>query len=185
MIDAPPGLVCLGVVTGAKGLKGEVRIKTFTADPLDVVSYGPVRDESGTRSFTLRITGEAKGQVLARVEGVTDRTAAQALQGLRLFVTRDALPAPEEEEFYHADLLGLRVEQADGTVLGAVTAIHDFGAGTMLEVRPRHGNTVMVPFTRAVVPVVDVTGGRVVVEPPPGLLDGSETDDETGEPEQP
>jgi 16S rRNA processing protein RimM len=119
------------------------------------------------------VTGEAKGVVIARIDGVEDRNQAEALRGVRLYVSRDALPAPEgAEEFYHADLIGLDAALADGTVFGRVVAVHDYGAGDSLEVeRPEGGGTVLVPFTRAAVPVVDLQARRLVVDPPEGLLD--------------
>ncbi len=166
----PAERVCVGVITGAHGVRGAVRIRSFTERPADVAAYGPVSDEGGRRSFRLRVTGEKKGAVVAEIPGVEDRAAAEALKGLRLYVPRTALPEPEEEEYYHADLIGLAVELTDGTPLGEVAAVHDFGAGAVIEVeRPRQG-PVVVPFTRQVVPVVDVGGGRLVVDPPTGLL---------------
>ncbi|HEC14714.1 MAG TPA: 16S rRNA processing protein RimM, partial [Rhodospirillales bacterium] len=118
-------LLCVGVVTGARGLKGEVRIKSFTAVPEDIAAYGPVRDETGGRSFEIRVTGRAKGTVTARLEGVGDRDGAEALKGLALYVSRDVLPEAEDGEFYHADLIGLEAVFADGEVIGTVTAVHD------------------------------------------------------------
>ncbi len=171
-------LVCVGVVAGARGIKGEVRIKPFTASPGDVAAYGPVRNEDGTREWTVRVTGAAKGLLIARIAGVADRNAAEALKGQKLYVPRDALPQAEDDEFYHADLVGLAAEFADGSRMGRIKAVHDFGAGTMLEVRPPTGNGIMVPFTRAAVPVVDLKGKRIVVDPPPGLLEPAERDEE-------
>ncbi len=166
---APPGLVCVGVVTGARGIRGEVRIKSFTAAPADVAAYGPVRDETGETVLRLAVSGVVKGQVIARVEGVADRNGAEALAGLRLYVDRSALPEPDDDEYYHADLVGLAAETTDGSPLGRIAAVHDFGAGTVLELEVsdgRPGGGLMVPFTRASVPVVDVAGGRLVVELP-------------------
>lgn len=162
--------VCVGIITGPQGVRGAVRVKSFTAAPEAVAAYGPVEDEAGTRRFELRVVGKAKGVVVATLPGVADRDAAAALKGLRLYVARDALPPPEEDEFYHADLLGLAAELADGTVLGRVRAVHDFGAGDSLEIAPEAGTPLLVPFTRAAVPVIDLAGGRIVVEPPEGLL---------------
>ncbi len=164
-------LVCVGVVTGARGLKGEVRIKSFTAAPEAVAAYGPVRDETGERSFNIRVTGRSKGTVIARLEGVGDRDGADALKGMRLYVSRDALPEAEDEEFYHADLVGLEAAFADGEVLGTVTAVHDYGGGVSLEVDGALRGVVMTPFTKACVPVVDLEKGRVVIERMPGLLE--------------
>ncbi|MBV9827010.1 MAG: ribosome maturation factor RimM [Alphaproteobacteria bacterium] len=162
--------LCVGVVTGAHGVRGAVRIKSFTAEPEDVASYGPVEDERGQRHFALQLIGEAKGVVVARIPGVDDRDKAEAMRGTRLYLLRAALPPTDEDEFYHADLIGLAVCLGDGTPVGTVRAVHDFGAGDTLEIERPIGQPVMVPFTRAVVPVVDIAGGRLVIDPPPGLL---------------
>jgi 16S rRNA processing protein RimM len=163
--------VCVGVVAGAHGVRGAVRLKSFTAEPEDVARYGPLQDERGERRFALRIVGSAKGVLIAAISGIDDRDRAEALRGLRLYLPRSALPPPEEEEYYHADLIGLDVALPDGTALGRVRAVHDFGAGDTLEIERASGPPVMVPFTRAVVPVVDLAAGRVILDPPPGLLD--------------
>ncbi len=165
------GRVCLGAIAGAYGVRGAVRIKSFTAEPKDIAAYGPLSDESGERVFEIRVTGMSKSQVLAEIEGIADRGAAEALKGTRLYVPRARLPAPEEEEYYHDDLIGLAVELTDGTALGTVVAVHDFGAGDVIEVGRDGGAAVLVPFTRAVVPVVDIANRRLVIDPPPGLLD--------------
>jgi 16S rRNA processing protein RimM len=176
--------VCVGAIAAAHGIKGEVKIKTFTADPLSVASYGPVSDESGVRQFRLnqvRTAGGAAGEsvVLARLEGVTDRNAAEALRGLRLYVPRAALPAPEADEYYHHDLIGLAAVLVSGERLGTVEAVHNFGAGDLLEVSRDGASSVVVPFTNAVVPTVDLAAGKLVIDPPEGLLD--EDKDEDGE----
>lgn len=169
--------VCVGAVAGVHGVRGAVRIKTFTAVPADVAAYGPVEDEAGTRRFRLQVVGERGGMVIATLSGVTDRDVAEALKGLRLYVDRSALPAPEEDEFYHADLIGLAVETTDGIPFGTVRALHDFGAGDVIEIVPvGAGTPVVLPFTREVVPVVDLAAGRIVVDPPKGLLDGGMPD---------
>ena len=129
------------------------------------------RDE---RSFTLRIIGAAKGDgmVIAQLSGIADRDRAEALRGLRLYAPRAVLPPiGDDDEFYHADLVGLPAMLGDGAPLGTVIAVHDFGAGDMLEIEPDAGPKVLVPFTRAVVPIVDIAGGRVVVDPPAGLIE--------------
>jgi 16S rRNA processing protein RimM len=163
--------VCLGVVTGPHGVKGAVRIKSFTTSPRDIARYGPLEDESGERRFALSVIGEGKGVLLARLSGVEDRNRAETLRGLRLYLPREKLPQPEEDEYYHADLIGLTAVLGDGAPLGRVRAVHDFGAGDTLEVEREGQPPLLVPFTRAVVPVVDIAGGRVVLEPPPGLLE--------------
>jgi 16S rRNA processing protein RimM len=168
--------VCVGVVTGAHGVTGAVRVKSFTALPKDLGRYGALADESGERRWRLRVVGEAKGVVIARVLGVADRDRAEALKGLRLYLPRTALPPTGDEEYYHADLIGLRAALGDGTEVGEVRAVHDFGAGDTLEIARPRGQPVMVPFTRAVVPVVDLPEGRLVLDPPPGLLAPAEED---------
>lgn len=162
--------ICVGVITGAQGVHGAVRIKSFTAAPEDVASYGPVEDETGRRALTLRLVGRAKGVVIGKIPGVEDRDAAEAMKGMRLYIARSALPETGEDEYYHTDLVGLAVVLRDGTVLGEVRAVHDYGAGDSLEVAREGGGSVMVPFTRAAVPVVDIRGGRLVIDPPEGLL---------------
>lgn len=164
--------VCVGTVTGARGLKGEVRIKSFTADPEAIAAYGPVSDKAGKRRFAIRVTGRIKGALIARLDGIDDRDAAEALKGTELYVQRSALPAPEAGTYYHADLVGLRVETADGSGLGIVKAVHNFGAGDVLELAGKHALGVMVPFTDAVVTAVDLNAGRIMIAPPPGLLGG-------------
>lgn len=163
--------VCVGVITGAHGVRGAVRVKSFTAEPEDMARYGPLEDERGERQLRLRLVGTGKGVLIAQLAGIADRNQAEALRGLRLYLSRAALPPPGEEEYYHADLIGLPVTLADDTPVGRVRAVHDFGAGDMLEIDRPEGQPVMVPFTRAVVPVVDLDSGRLVVDPPPGLID--------------
>jgi 16S rRNA processing protein RimM len=160
--------ILVGVFGAAHGIRGEVRVKSYTADPAAIGTYGPLRDASGTRSFVLEALRSAgKDMLVTRVKGVADRNAAEALNGIELFVSRDALPPPEEEEFYQADLIGLHVENGRGELLGSVVALHDFGAGDILEIAPAPGapdtNTAMLAFTRALVPLVDVAAGRIVV----------------------
>lgn len=163
--------VCLGAITGPHGVRGLVKVKPFTEVPEDVAAYGPVENEAGTRRFSLRITGTAKGQVIVAVDGVGDRNAAEALKGQRLYVDRTALPEPDDGSFYHADLIGMAVVGLDGADLGTVTALYDFGAGDLLEFRGADGKARMLPFTEAVVPTVDLAARRMVVDPPEGALD--------------
>jgi 16S rRNA processing protein RimM len=158
--------VCVGVITGAHGVRGQVRVKSFTAEPTDIAAYGPLRDAAGTREFRLELTGSAKGVLLARIHGVADRDAAEALRGTELYVDREALPEPDEDEFYHADLIGLPAVLADGTPYGTVRMLHDFGAGDMIEIALAAGGIAVLPFTKAVVPEIDLAAGRIVVFPP-------------------
>jgi 16S rRNA processing protein RimM len=160
------GKVCVGTIVGAHGVKGVVRIRSHTEDPAGVAAYGPVTDEAGARRFALTLVGQARGNVLAKLAGVDDRDAADALKGLRLYVERAALPEPAAEEWYREDLVGLRAERADGTALGTVAAVEDYGAGDIVEIRRPGAASLLVPFTREAVPVVDLAAGRIVVEPP-------------------
>ncbi len=179
--------VCVGAVIGAHGVKGAVRVKSFTASPLDIGSYGPLSDEEGERSLVIRslVPGAKPGVVVLKFEGVKGRDAAEALQGRRLYVPRSALPELEEEAYYHADLVGLKVELTGGEDFGKVIAVHDFGAGDVLEIEPLSGASVMLPFTKAVVPTVDLEKGRMVVELPEGWLDPAKPDPaEEGEGEE-
>ena len=144
-----------------------MRIKPFTDAPEDVAAYGPVTDDSGSRRFSVEVLEVRGGMVIAALDGVADRNAAEALKGLRLYVSRDVLPAPDEDEYYHADLLGLAAETADGEPVGTVRTIIPAGAGDVLEIDRGPGTeTLLVPFTREAVPVVDVAAGRIVIRPP-------------------
>lgn len=159
--------LCLAAVAGAHGVRGLVKLKAFTEAPESVAAYGPLTDESGSRSFRLTLKGQVKDLLLAAIEGVEDRDAAQALRGTRLYVERIRLPEPEDpEEFYVADLIGLAVETAAGERLGIVSQVADHGAGSILEVTPDEGPAFDLPFVEAVVPTVDLAGGRLVVELP-------------------
>ena len=161
------GGILVGTFGAPHGVRGEVRLKSYTGAPLDLARYRPLTDRAG-RSYELTAARLLKDDMLvARVAGVSTRAAAAALTNLDLFVARDHLPAPEADEFYHADLVGLEARRADGAVLGTVAALADYGAGAILEIAPATGGeTVLLPFTRAVVPTVDVAGGFVTVVPP-------------------
>jgi len=166
--------VLLAVVAAPHGIRGLVRIKSYTEDPMAVAAYGPLSDETGRKEYRVEALSAARGAVLARIEGVADRTAAEALRGLRLYVERERLPATGEREWYEADLIGLPAVGADGRDWGKVMAFHDFGAGRTMEVSGGTASrqSVMLPFTDEAVPEVDVEGGKVVVDPPAGLLAG-------------
>ncbi|WIM10774.1 ribosome maturation factor RimM [Enhydrobacter sp.] len=165
------GRVLLGVIAAPHGVRGLVRIKSFTGDPMAVGAYGPLSDETGKKEYRVEALSAARGTVLARIEGIADRTAAEALRGLRLYVERGALPEAGEREWYEADLIGLPAIGRDGRDWGKVIAFHDFGAGPVMEV----SGGVMLPFTDEAVPEIDIEGGKVVVDPPAGLLVEGET----------
>lgn len=158
-------MVCVGAIAGAFGVRGEVRLKSFCADPAAIGAYGPLSTEDG-RSFRVEITRPVKGGLAARLSGVATREAAEALRGTRLHAPRAALPEPEADEYYHADLVGLAVVDAAGTPLGRVRAVHDHGAGAVLELRTPDGGERLIPFTAAAVPRVEIAAGRLVADPP-------------------
>lgn len=171
--------VCLGVIVGAKGLKGEVRIKSFTEDPADVGAYGPVAARDG-RKFNVTIgRGGKEDVVIAKLSGVADRTQAEALKGVELFVERGALPVPDDGTFYQADLIGAVVKLTSGEVLGTVSALHNFGGGDMMEVGEGHAS-VLIPLTPEAIAEFDVKGGQVTVHPLPGLLGGESDQQDDG-----
>jgi len=161
--------VCVAVVATAHGIQGALKLRTFTERPEDVASYGPVHDRRGRRLFRLRVIGPARGGVLAEAKGVTDRDAAEALRGVELFVPRAALPDLDEDEFYQTDLEGLIALRADGSRLGIVRALENFGAGDVIEIAADDGRLLSLPFDRRTVPEVDLERGRLVVEPPAEL----------------
>jgi 16S rRNA processing protein RimM len=163
--------ICVARIGAAHGIKGEVKLWSFTADPASVKDYGPLESEDGTLRFEIEAVRPAKNHLVARLSGVRDRAAAERLTNMRLYVPRERLPVPAPDEFYHADLIGLRAESRDGAELATIVAIHDFGAGDLLELRPAGASsTVLMPFTAATVPVVDIAGGRIVIDPPQDLF---------------
>jgi len=169
-------MVCVGAVAGAYGVRGEVRLKSFCADPEAIADYAPLCTEDGAHSFTVRLTGQTKGGFTARLGGVGTKEAADALRGTRLFAPRDRLPSLPDDEYYHADLIGLAVVDTGGADIGTVTAVHNHGAADLLELRvPGVSDTVLLPFTLAAVPTVDLAAGRIVADPPAGLLPGDDT----------
>jgi 16S rRNA processing protein RimM len=170
----PKERILLGVVAAPHGVRGLVRIRSFTEDPMAIAAYGPLSDEAGGKTYRVEALSAVKGAVLARIEGVVDRTAAEALRGLRLYVERSALPATAEREWYEADLIGLAAVGRDGRDWGRVLAFHDFGAGLAMEISGGEASphSLMLPFTDEAVPEVDVEGERVLVDPPAALLPG-------------
>ncbi|HYY38594.1 MAG TPA: ribosome maturation factor RimM [Xanthobacteraceae bacterium] len=158
--------ICVAQIGGAHGLRGEVKLKSFTADPMAVTGYGPLTSEDGSATFEIEAVRPAKDHLIARFRGVGDRDTAERLANVRLYVSRERLPPLATDEFYHADLIGLSAVTADGTEIGTVVAVHDFGAGDIVELLPAGGGTsIMLPFTAAFVPSVDLANGRIVVAP--------------------
>lgn len=167
---AEPDRIVLGQIGAAHGIKGEVRLKSFT-DPIEAITdYGPLDDGKGRR---LKITNwrASKGVLIVRLAGIGDRNAAEALNGVELSIDRERLPDADDDEFYHADLIGLKVVDEAGTAFGNVIAVHDFGAGDLLEIDAPDGTGFYLPFTRETVPDIDFDAGRLIIVPPPGLLD--------------
>jgi len=162
----PRPRICVGAIAGAHGVKGLVKIKSFTEEPDGVAAYGPLSDEAGEREFTLALTGRAKGLLIARIDGVEDRNTAEALRGTRLYVERAALPPTAEEAYYHTDLIGLEAVGMDGAPVGEVKALYNYGAGDVIEIQRRDKDLLLLPFTKAAVPEVDLEGGRLVVREP-------------------
>lgn len=164
--------ILIGAIASAHGVRGEVKIKAFTGSPADVASYGPVEDESGKRRFDIRKTGLARGLVIARLAGIEDRDAAEALRGMRLYVGREALgkkpkgSGKAQELWFHADLIGLQAVDTKGAGLGKVKSVLNHGAGDILEVTDEAGATQLYPFTKRVVTKVDVEAGRIEIDPP-------------------
>jgi len=157
--------ICVAQIGAAHGIRGEVRLRSFTGEPTAIASYGPLESEDGTRRFTIETLRPAKDHFVARLEGISDRNAAEQLTNLRLYVARDRLPPAGDGEFYHADLVGLAAVTPDGAALGTVTAVHNFGAGDVIEIKPASGEALLVPFTDAAVPEIDLAAGRMVVVP--------------------
>lgn len=164
-------LVCVGAIAGAYGVRGEVRLKSFTAEAEAIADYAPLTTEDGSREFTVRVTHAIKNGLAARLSGISTKEEADALKGTQLFVPRDRLPSLPEDEFYHADLIGLEVCDTGGSLLGTVKSVQNHGATDLLEI---HGaglkTSVLLPFTQANVPTVDLDAGRIVVDPPEGLF---------------
>ncbi|MGB3867422.1 MAG: ribosome maturation factor RimM [Xanthobacteraceae bacterium] len=167
--------VCIARIGAAHGVRGAVKLWTFTEDPLAVLDYGPLSTGDGARRFEIAEARQAKGHLVATLKGVTTRNDAEALNGLELYVSREKLPPAGDGEYYHADLIGLAAVSTDGGQLGRVVAVHNFGAGDVIEIAPPKGATLLLPFTEAVVPDVDLAAGRVVIDPP-GEIEGDAPD---------
>lgn len=177
--DKPREQVCLGRITGVHGVRGLVTVQPFTQVPQDVAAYGPVQTGSGRR-LELAVKSTKKNGLIVAVSGITSREAAAELRGEDIYTARDRLPRTGAQEWYRSDLVGLAAEDQSGKSLGTVIAVENFGAGDLLEVAPQSGESVYLPFTRDVVPQVDIPGGRVVLDPPEGSFDAAHPDDGDG-----
>lgn len=163
--------LCVGAIAGSFGVRGEVRLKSFCAEPEAIATYGPLATEDGAREFSVRIVRSVKNGFAARLGGVATKEQADALKGTRLYVDRDRLPAPADDEYYHADLIGLDVFDTGGTRLGRVKSVLNHGATDLLEIHgPGLKQTILLPFTLAAVPTVDLSAGRIIADPPDGLF---------------
>ncbi|WP_146346200.1 ribosome maturation factor RimM [Falsiphaeobacter marinintestinus] len=164
-------LICVGAIGGAFGVRGEVRLKSFCAEPADIETYGLLTTEDGSQTLSVHLTGSVKGGFTARLTGVETKEQADALRGIRLYAPRDRLPSLPDDEYYYTDLIGLDVYDTGGALLGKVRSVQNHGASDLLEI---HGdglkNTVLLPFTLTAVPTVDLNTGRIIVDPPDGLF---------------
>jgi len=160
-------MVCVGAISGAFGIKGDVRLKSFCADAEAIADYGPLTNEDGSKSFTIKLTGTVKNGLSARLTGVTSPEAANALKGVKLYAPRDRLPEPDEDEFYYADLIGCDVMDTGGTKIGRVNQVHDHGAGDFLEIAgPSFKQPLLLAFTKETVPTIDLPNRKLVVDIP-------------------
>ena len=164
MTVAPP--ICVARIGAAHGVRGAVKLWTFTEDPLAVQSYGPLTTKDGARQFEIASARAAKDHLVATFKGIATRNDAEKLNGIELYIAREKLPATDDDEYYHADLIGLAAVNAANEPIGRVLAIHNFGAGDIIEIAPLKGPTLLLPFTNAVVPEVDLKGARVVIALP-------------------
>ena len=169
--------ICVGVITGSFGVRGEVRLKSFCADPTAIADYGALSNEDGSKQYRITLTRPVKGGFAARLSGISTKEEADQAKGAKLFVERTALPSLPDDEFYYSDLIGLDVYDTGGERLGRVNAVHDHGAGDLLEISGAvfDGST-LVPFTSEIVPTVDLTAGRIIVDLPAGLLPDGDDD---------
>ena len=164
-------LICVGAIAGSYGVRGEVRLKSYCAIPEDIEDYSPLTDEAGNERYPLVLTRPIKSGFAARLGGVETKEQADALKGLRLFAQRDQLPSLPDNEFYQTDLIGLEVYDTGGTFLGRVKSVQNHGAADLLELQGSGlKSTVLLPFTREAVPTIDLDKGRIVADPPEGLL---------------
>lgn len=168
---SPESLIVVGRLGGAFGVNGEVRLKSFCADPAAIADYTPLTTAEGRSFATLILTGRMSGGLSARLDGVATKEQADALKGADLYADRARLPSLPDDEYYHADLIGLTVLDTGGTLLGTVKSVDNHGAGDLLEVvAPSLKDSVLVPFTLAIVPTVDLAARRIIADPPAGLF---------------
>ena len=164
-----PAHICIARIGAPHGVRGAVKLWTFTEDPFAVQAYGPLVTKDGARSFEVETAREAKGHLVATLKGIATREDAERLNGIELYIAREKLSETDDDEYYHADLIGLAAVNTADEPIGRVLAIHNFGAGDIIEIAPPQGPTLLLPFTNAVVPTVDIAGGRVVIELPPEI----------------
>ena len=168
--------ICLGAIVGVHGVRGEVKVKSFTEVPEDIDQYGLVENKEGSRKFEIKVVGHSKDLLRVKIKGLDDRNEALALKGTGFYVSKDVLPALEEEEFYHADLIGLKVQDETSEVLGEVVGVYNFGAGDMLEIKlSENGKSEMLPFTKEYVPTINIKDGYIIVR---SLINFAEEDEE-------
>lgn len=158
--------VCLGVITGAHGIRGEVKVRSFTEDSRDIEHYGALEDKTGSKKFVLKVTGHAKDDLRVKIEGCDDRNMAESLKGTELYASRSALPDLKEEEFYHADLIGLKVkDKKSSEIIGRVNALYNFGANDIIEIKVNAtGKLEMLPFNKQYVPEINIKDGFIIIE---------------------
>jgi 16S rRNA processing protein RimM len=181
----PEDRILMGRIGAAHGIKGEVRITAFTQDPLAIADYDPLETDRNGVSISIAKARLAKNVVIATLKGISDRNDAEKLNGVSLYVSRDRLDEPDEDEFYYADLIGLEVRMADGSVLGTISAIENFGSDDLLDIKlTESGKSVYLPFTKAVVPELHIADGYVVAVPPQGWLEDTPRDPEDVEPDE-
>ena len=167
----PEHMICVAAIAGAFGVHGDVRLKSFTADPSALEAYAPLVTQDNAQSFTVHLTGRTKNALTGRLSGITSKEQADALKGVKLFVPRDRLPSLPDDEFYHADLEGLHVFDSGGQDWGRVITVQNHGASDLLEIQgPNLKASILLPFTRAAVPTVDLAEGKIIIDPPDGLL---------------
>jgi 16S rRNA processing protein RimM len=162
--------ICVGAIAGSFGLQGEVRLKSFCSIPEAIATYGSLTTEDGTRSFTVKLTRPVAGGLGARITGITTKEQADALKGTSLYADRSKLPSLPDDEYYHTDLIGMAVHDTGGALIGTLHAVHNHGAGDLLEITgPGLKSALLLPFTRAIIPTVDLGMRRIVADLPEGL----------------